>query len=126
MRMYQKGILIMENLHEALCEMRRRGIDKVWTDFLCINQGDLEEKNKQLEKMKDIYKMTDKVVAWLGPGDSSSKPLIDTLSRIAGYRDEEESLMYWLMRIWMREVDVSPSDFSTSAVSRKYLAISNL
>jgi hypothetical protein len=109
MGMDEERTPVMENLYDALCEMRRRGIDNVWTDFLCINQDDLEEKNKQLLKMKDIYNKADRVVAWLGAGDSSSKNLINTLSCIAGYRDKEDDLMFRLMRIWMREVDVSPS-----------------
>jgi Heterokaryon incompatibility protein (HET) len=40
----------------------------LWIDFICINQGDDEEKTKQVRMMKEIYNRALRVVIWLGDG----------------------------------------------------------
>ena len=36
------------NLHEALQELRRHGHIRLWVDALCINQSDIDERNRQV------------------------------------------------------------------------------
>jgi len=38
----------------------------MWIDAICINQGDDEEKSKQVTRMRDVYKLARRVVVWLG------------------------------------------------------------
>lgn len=38
----------------------------LWIDFICINQADLDEKNRQVAIMADIYRNAGLVVVWLG------------------------------------------------------------
>lgn len=38
---------------------------RLWADAICINQGDLQEKNHQIPLMDDIYSGATQVLAWL-------------------------------------------------------------
>ncbi|KAH8649706.1 heterokaryon incompatibility protein-domain-containing protein [Tricladium varicosporioides] len=44
----------------------------LWVDALCINQGDLPEKARQVKNMLRIFEKADSVIAWLGVPCSSS------------------------------------------------------
>ncbi|KAH8588713.1 heterokaryon incompatibility, partial [Bisporella sp. PMI_857] len=41
----------------------------IWIDALCINQGDLSEKSKQIPIMRCIYENAEQVIIWLGLED---------------------------------------------------------
>ncbi|KAI8940602.1 hypothetical protein NX059_001875 [Plenodomus lindquistii] len=47
-------------------------MSKLWADALCINQGDDDEKSKQIPLMRQIFRGSRRVLAWLGPFDDSS------------------------------------------------------
>lgn len=49
----------------------------VWIDAVCINQSDVEERNQQVQMMKDIYSQASHVLIWLGLGDPHSDYLFD-------------------------------------------------
>jgi len=58
---------ITMNLELALRRLRnteKAGL--LWVDALCINQTDVEEKNKQVMRMKEIYSVSRKVFVWMG------------------------------------------------------------
>jgi hypothetical protein len=56
-----------QNLWDALDYLRSSGTQMpFWIDAICINQGDVEERNRQLPMMKWIYFRADTVVTWLG------------------------------------------------------------
>jgi hypothetical protein len=40
-----------------------------WIDALCINQEDIEERNRTVQRMKNIYERSQQVIIWLGAGD---------------------------------------------------------
>jgi hypothetical protein len=65
------GIIgLTANLTEAmpyLAKHSKSGL--LWIDQLCIDQGNMEEKSKQIGIMHEIYKAADKVIIWLGPED---------------------------------------------------------
>jgi hypothetical protein len=48
----------------------------IWADALCINQNDLEEKSKQVPRMKEIYQLARRVVAWLGPNNPEENHMV--------------------------------------------------
>ncbi|KAJ4356850.1 uncharacterized protein N0V89_004887 [Didymosphaeria variabile] len=59
---------IGSNLARALRHLRQKyGRLTIWTDALCINQGDGKEKDWQVPLMKAIYSQAQEVHAWLGP-----------------------------------------------------------
>jgi hypothetical protein len=61
------GLAITKNLHDALLRLRLPTQPRlVWTDAICINQEDIEERGSQVKLMGDIYRFADSVVIWLG------------------------------------------------------------
>jgi hypothetical protein len=46
--------------------------EMLWVDAICINQCDRDEKEAQVESMHCIYRLAEKVIAWLGPSDDDS------------------------------------------------------
>lgn len=53
-----------------------------WVDALCIHQIDVEERNSQVCKMKDIFENAECVIAWLGDEHDNSKFALQTLREI--------------------------------------------
>lgn len=43
----------------------------LWTDFLCINQDSIQEKDEQISRMGEIYSNARQTIAWLGRSDPS-------------------------------------------------------
>lgn len=39
----------------------------IWVDAICINQDDVEDRNNQINSMKNIYRRAQRVIVWLGP-----------------------------------------------------------
>jgi len=62
-----KCLKIGENLYQALWQLRQDGrTELLWVDAVCINQGNDEEKTKQVQIMQEIYRKAKLVIAWLG------------------------------------------------------------
>ena len=57
----------------------------IWIDALCINQADIQERNRQVLRMPDIYRMAQEVLVWLGPGDENSACALNLLRRVSNY-----------------------------------------
>jgi hypothetical protein len=79
---------VTPNLYYALAQLSqscrvRQGF-KLWTDAICIDQKNEEEKGQQIGRMCDIYQLAWQVVIWLGPGDQDSALAL--------------SALYWLAR----------------------------
>ena len=62
-----KSLQISPNLEQALRHLRKRNSQRsLWIDAICINQKDISEKNKQVPKMRQIYKHASEVLVWIG------------------------------------------------------------
>jgi len=77
-----------ENLHDALCHLRRYYVQPdfspfIWIDAICINQGNIHERSQQVTRMTDIYTLSRQVIIWLGVSDEGSNRSIGQLFRIA-------------------------------------------
>lgn len=60
-------VAISRNLFQALCRLRRRDADRIlWVDAVCINQGDIDERSRQVSLMGSIYQGAERVVVFLG------------------------------------------------------------
>ncbi|KAF2812494.1 uncharacterized protein BDZ99DRAFT_558523 [Mytilinidion resinicola] len=69
----------------AMAFRHLRHVDKVrtiWADAISINQQDVEERNAQVKRMADIYRLAYRVVAWTGKEDGDSKHALATLRYI--------------------------------------------
>jgi hypothetical protein len=72
---------ITENLWMALTDLRSTSQHRnIWTDALCINQLDVQEKNIQVAQMRDVYTGSKRTVAHLGPR-------FDGFDSLLAYRD---------------------------------------
>ncbi|PMD42922.1 HET-domain-containing protein [Hyaloscypha variabilis F] len=65
---------IRRNLDVALRHLRKSSESRIlWIDAICINQQDVEERNREVGRMGQIYGNATRVLIWLGPeGENSS------------------------------------------------------
>lgn len=72
--------LVRENLYRALHHLRAH-VDQhqyLWIDAICINQGNIRERQEQIRLMHRIYKSAQSIICWLGEERSlSDDPLGD-------------------------------------------------
>ena len=64
-----QSLPVTENLWLALRRVKLHGMIKLrhlWVDAICINQGDIPERNAQVQRMADIYSTADATLVWLG------------------------------------------------------------
>ncbi|CAI0644326.1 unnamed protein product [Colletotrichum noveboracense] len=75
-RIDERYLQIGENLFDALRHLRRRDKSlRLWADALCINQFNLEERNHQVQNMRDIYASSTETVIYLGNDDGGTTNL---------------------------------------------------
>ncbi|KAI8945474.1 heterokaryon incompatibility protein-domain-containing protein [Xylaria longipes] len=72
---------IRGNLEVALRSLRLRNKPRtLWIDALCIDQINVEERNFQVGRMRDIYKGASKVLVFLGPATNNSDMAMDLIT----------------------------------------------
>jgi hypothetical protein len=59
-------VTVRENLAAALDCLRSSHVDKVWIDAVCINQDNIDERNAQVLRIRDIFSQSLAVTIWLG------------------------------------------------------------
>lgn len=75
---------VTRNLHAALKQLRSGSGDRLlWADAVCINQNDTEEKGKQVQLMRDIYRKAKRTVVWLGEGSVFTPSGFSLISRLS-------------------------------------------
>lgn len=57
---------------------------RLWIDALCINQADIEERNVQVSRMKQIYSNASRVLIWLGDQQDDSGEVTDLFDKTQG------------------------------------------
>ncbi|KAL8366340.1 hypothetical protein RB595_004895 [Gaeumannomyces hyphopodioides] len=71
---------VTENLWTALHRFRKHSKPRmIWADAVCINQGDVGERDSQIPGMVDIYRSAKRVLVWLGT-DSEKEKVMARLS----------------------------------------------
>ena len=69
-----------QNLADSLRHLRYKDMKRVlWIDAICINQADIVERNAQVSRMGDIFKMAESVIVWVGPSTEDSQLAVQTL-----------------------------------------------
>ena len=77
-------LIVTQNLGEALPHLGYTDrLPFFWIGAVCVNQQDMEERGRQVERMGDIYTLADRVVVWLGPKDSTSAYALRLLDKIS-------------------------------------------
>ncbi|KAG4025506.1 hypothetical protein MFRU_056g00200 [Monilinia fructicola] len=82
-----KPILIGKNLELALRTLREvpdiyQGT-RIWVDALCINHGDIDEKNLEVKRMGQIYGKADRVISYLGDEMDRSGSVLEYMNEIS-------------------------------------------
>lgn len=48
----------------------------LWVDVICVNQSDLDERNAQVQLMREIYSNATRVIIWLGDTRSNMRRMV--------------------------------------------------
>lgn len=94
-----KPFPVSRNLWHFLEQMRRDGIFGLcWIDAISTDQANVEERNHQVQMMREIYSGAELVIAWLGEEDTTalSNVAMDFLVK----RDLRPSGVYNPRRFW--------------------------
>ncbi|EUC49811.1 hypothetical protein COCMIDRAFT_83693 [Bipolaris oryzae ATCC 44560] len=82
-RVNEVDIAVPTNLENALRALRDLQETRLgmcyWVDWLCINQEDRGEQNKQVKRMNDIYGRARAVVVWLGQEEETDSDAVKTM-----------------------------------------------
>jgi hypothetical protein len=68
-------VTVRKNLAAALDCLRSSLVDRVWIDAVCINQDDINERNAQVLRIRDIFSQSLAVTMWLGEDEMSGTGL---------------------------------------------------
>lgn len=84
---------VTANLNEALLHLRQKNEDRfLWADALCINQYDLEEKARQIQKLHTLFRRAKQVVVWLGPEATHTQLALTWMYSFCVHRTGREHL----------------------------------
>ncbi|KAH8598663.1 heterokaryon incompatibility protein-domain-containing protein [Bisporella sp. PMI_857] len=73
-------LLVGQNLEGSLRHLRSKNTKRVlWVDAICINQADIVERNTQVSRVGDIFKLAERVIVWVGPSTEDSQLAMQTL-----------------------------------------------
>lgn len=93
----------LRHLRLAFCLPGERTTTYVWADAVCINQGDVIEKNSQVKMMASIYSAAYMVIAWLGTDDDNDQmelgfDVIQLIEEELGYPGARVEDVNWMQK----------------------------
>jgi hypothetical protein len=79
-----KCLEIGNNLAAFIKSARTKHIEsrQIWIDAVSINQRDVEERNAQVLRMREIYQTATQIVVWLGPASNCSDVAVKFLTLV--------------------------------------------
>jgi hypothetical protein len=83
--LHGKLLQVTETLHTALQSLRRKDSPVLlWVDQICIDQSQaaVVERNRQVQRMGEIYANADSVIIWLGKPTRTSDEIFDCLNTL--------------------------------------------
>jgi hypothetical protein len=120
------GVLpIRPNLYQGLKHLRYLDRPRtLWIDAVCINQHDLAERNVEVKRMDDIFKLASRVVVWLGlaSADGSTLHALNVL-RYLGEQVEYSTSLAFLRAPTAQEMDWYDFDIPLPFSEDDYSAI---
>ncbi|CAG7566000.1 unnamed protein product [Fusarium equiseti] len=82
---------IRKNLWDALHYLRRHAHDTdYWIDAICINQKDVDERNRQVRMMHHIYFRAQTVVVWLGKSYAEYETALPDLKTLQHHKPSDQ------------------------------------
>ncbi|KAK3374578.1 ankyrin and HET domain-containing protein [Podospora didyma] len=78
---------ITSSLHQALRDLRHEvgGNRTIWADGVCINQDDMDERQRQVAMMGKIYQGSLRVITYIGPDTEESSAAIAFARYLTAY-----------------------------------------
>ncbi|KAK4220815.1 heterokaryon incompatibility protein-domain-containing protein [Podospora fimiseda] len=77
------SLFVPMSLVEILRQLRHpTELRRIWIDRIGINQKNVEERNKEVKRMRNIYRHASRVVVWLGPACSTSALALEKLEEL--------------------------------------------
>lgn len=77
-------VSVTRNLGRALPYLRYTDRPRVlWIDAICVNQNDLIERSKQVQRMANVFTQATRVVVWLGEESHNSKHAMENLKMVS-------------------------------------------
>jgi Heterokaryon incompatibility protein (HET) len=97
-------IQITVNLDAALRRLRLPDQPRLlWVDAICINQGDIIERSRQVRIMRDIYANAKTVVVWLGEAENKDALAFKPLHRLRARLSVQEDSWFLIRLGWYRD-----------------------
>ncbi|KAI0856594.1 heterokaryon incompatibility protein-domain-containing protein [Xylaria cubensis] len=124
-----KPLPITANLDSVLRRVRARDPTHsqiLWIDAICINQGDMNEKNHQISMMRNIYATASKLLVYLGDSDPDIAKLLDgpfTSDMVGIYKLLK---LDWWSRAWVFQEFVVASEPPEFGVGNKWISLDRL
>ena len=103
-----KPVIVRQNIYKFLLTMRKLECTKyLWIDALCIDQENIEERNRQVRQMGDIYSRAIETWVWLG--EPGALPPQDVFRDLAKKVAQNKTGMQWpILRLEDLSVALSP------------------
>lgn len=129
-------VMVTYNLDIALRNLRDAQSRRIlWIDALCINQADVDERNRQVFLMSRIFSTAKHVLVWLGEARGRSDFAMDRLKDLAGGQEfaiREKELLRdlilttlidreWWGRLWIVQEAVLARSDPTIMCGSKWL-----
>jgi hypothetical protein len=91
-QLHGNDVLITANLHCALRHLRYADRERIlWVDALCIDQGNLDERTSQVDQMRYVYSLAQRVVVFLGDSCEGSDIAMDFIESMVA----DPNLHFW-------------------------------
>jgi Heterokaryon incompatibility protein (HET) len=111
-----------------------------WIDTLSINQSDVEERNEQVQLMREAYASASPVLIWLGESDEESDEVFEmqptvtcgaklsdsAAQRLCWYLYFELNERPWFYRLWVDQVLVLTGPDPNVGCGNKWVSWNNL
>lgn len=114
-------LLVGKNLASFLWHIRDQDgpTEYIWIDAICINQGDIQERNIHVVEMAKVYKRAKDIIVWLGPEQGNSAQAISFIKELwtvelkssqATTTDASSEISFWSDPIKQQLQEVSGND----------------
>lgn len=96
---------ISENCANVLRRVRHYALLRlVWVDMICIDQGNLGERNHQVALMSTIYSKASRVLIYLGEANANSNDVFDGIMGDSAIGSDIEVIRRFCSRRWFSRV----------------------